>query len=117
MPIGEGDPGWSRARSRLLDTAEVAVREANRAVLHEVIPELTEAAFMRLAVAVARLRGDYLATALTLGRDTGGHPTHAEIESIAHKRLAYDEARLAFEALQRAISRGYVDIGQGMAAA
>ena len=71
----------------------------------------------RGAGAGPRLRGDYLAPALTRGRDTGGHPPRAEIESIAHKRLAYDEARLACEALQRAISRGYVDIGQGMAVA
>lgn len=116
MPIAEGDPGWNRARARLLDTAEVAVREANRTVLHEAIPELSEAAFLRLAVAVARVRADYLAAALALGRDSHGHPTQGEIENLALKRTAFDEASQAFEALSRAISRGYIDISVGAAA-
>lgn len=112
MAISEGDPGWARARSRLLDRVEVAVREANRAVLHHKIPELNEAAFMRLAVAVAHLRADYLAQAMTLGRDGQGHATAAEIARLAELRGAYDEAVAAFEALERAISRGYIDISE-----
>jgi hypothetical protein len=110
MAISEGDPGWARARSRLLDRVEVAVREANRAVLHDTIPELSEAAFMRLAVTVARLRGAWLAAAMTLGRDGQGHAGAAEIERLAQARRAYEEALAAFDALERAISRGYVDI-------
>jgi hypothetical protein len=117
MAISEGDPGWARARSRLLDRVELAVREANRAVLHEKVPELSEAAFMRLAVAVARLRGDYLAAALALGHDGRGHATDAEIARLAHARAAYDQGVAAFEALERAISRGYIDIVEPAAAA
>lgn len=109
MAIGEGDPGWARARSRLLDRLEVAVREANRAVLRERVPELNEAALMRLAVAVARLRGAYLAEALQLGH-RGGEASPAEIEKLEHARRAFDAGVAAFEALERAISRGYIDI-------
>jgi hypothetical protein len=112
MAIREGDPGWERARSRLLDRVEVAVREANRAVLHEKVPELSDAAFMRLAVTVARLRADYLAAAMRFGQERQGHVTAAEVEMLAHARRAFDEAVLAFEALERAISRGYIDISE-----
>jgi hypothetical protein len=112
MAIAEGDPGWARARSRLLDRVEVAVREANRAVLHEAIPELNEAAFMRLAVACARLRATWLAQAMTLGRDSHGRPMPAEVARLAEARRAYEEAASAFDALERAISRGYVDIAE-----
>jgi hypothetical protein len=112
MAISEGDRGWERARSRLLDRVEVAVREANRAVLRERIPELSETAFMRLAVTVARLRADYLAEALRFGHDRMGHVTPSEVERLAHARRAFDEAVAAFEALERAISRGYIDISE-----
>jgi hypothetical protein len=112
MPISEGDPGWERARSRLLDRVEVAVREANRTVLREKIPELSDTAFMRLAVSVARLRGDYLAEAMRFGQDRMGYVTPGEIDRLAHARRAYDEAVAAFEALERAISRGYIDISE-----
>lgn len=112
MAISEGDRGWERARSRLLDRVEIAVREANRAVLRERIPELSEAAFMRLAVTVARLRGEYLAEAMRFGHDRMGRVTPAETERLAHARRAFDEAVSAFEALERAISRGYIDISE-----
>lgn len=109
MAISEGDPGWARARSRLLDRLEVAVREANRAVLRERVPELNEPALMRLAIAVARLRGAYLAEALQLGHHHG-QATPAEIDRLEQARRAFDEGVAAFEALERAISRGYIDI-------
>jgi hypothetical protein len=112
MAIAEGDPGWARARSRLLDRVEVAVREANRAVLHDAIPELNEAAFMRLAVACARLRAAWLAEGVKLGRDSHGQPTAAEVARLADARRAYEEAAAAYDALERAISRGYVDIAE-----
>jgi hypothetical protein len=112
MAISEGDPGWERARSRLLDKVEIAVREANRAVLREKISELSDTAFMRLAVTVARLRGDYLAEAMRFGQDGRGQVSPAEVERLAHARRAYDEAVHAFEALERAISRGYIDISE-----
>lgn len=109
MAISEGDPGWARARSRLLDRLEVAVREANRTVLRDRVPELNEAALMRLAITVAQLRGAYLAEALRL-TDQSGQARQDGIDRLAEARRAFDEAVAAFEALERAISRGYIDI-------
>lgn len=109
-PIADTDPGWYRAQKRLLDEVEHGVREANRALIGQRIPELTRDSFLRLATVVARLRADYLAAALAMGKETRGVVTAEEIRRLADLRTAYDEARMAFEALERAVSRGYVDI-------
>jgi hypothetical protein len=109
-PIADTDPGWYRAQKRLLDEVEHGVREANRAVIGQRVPELTRDAFLRLATVVARLRAEYLAAALSLGKDTRGPVSAEEIARLATLRSAYDETRMAFEALERALSRGYVDI-------
>jgi hypothetical protein len=92
------------------------VREANRAIIGQRIPEVTRDGFLRLATVVARLRADYLACALTLGRETRGEVSAEEITRLARLRAAYDEARLAFEALERCVQRGYVDIANPQAA-
>lgn len=110
MPIAETDPGWFRAQKRLLDEVEHGVREANRAVIGQRIPEITRDGFLRLATVVARLRADYLACALTLGRDSRGEVSAEDVARLARLRAAFDEARLAFEALERCVQRGYVDI-------
>jgi hypothetical protein len=109
-PIAESDPGWYRAQKRLLDEVEHGVREANRALIGQRISELTRDSFLRLATVVARLRAEYLAAALSMGKETRGAVTAEEISRLAALRTAYDEARMAFEALERAVSRGYVDI-------
>lgn len=109
-PIADTDPGWYRAQKRLLDEVEHGVREANRAVIGQRVPELTRDAFLRLATVVARLRAEYLAAALALGKDTRGAVSAEEIARLSQLRTAFDETRMAFEALERALSRGYVDI-------
>jgi hypothetical protein len=116
MPIADTDPGWYRAQKRLLDEVEHGVREANRAVIGQRLPEITREGFLRLATLVARLRAEYLACALGLGRDTRGEVTGEEIGRLARLRAAYDEARLAFEALERCVQRGYVEIADPRAA-
>lgn len=110
MTIAENDPGWYRAQKRLLDEVEQGVREANRAVIGQRIPGITRDGFLRLATVVARLRAEYLACALTMGRDSRGEITAEDVARLARLRVSYDEARLAFEALERCVQRGYVDI-------
>lgn len=110
MPIANTDPAYYRAQKRLLDEVEHGVREANRAVIGQRLPEITREGFLRLATVVARLRAEYLACALGLGRETRGEVTREEIDRLARLRTAYDEARLAFEALERCVQRGYVEI-------
>lgn len=102
------DAGLLRRQRTFLDEIERSIREANREILHERIPELDRASFVTLAHQVALLRASYLQSALS-AKDQPD-PVAAVRELRGH-REAYEEACAAFEALQRAIKRGYVDIG------
>lgn len=106
---GFDDAKMLQAQRRFLDEIEQGVRAANREILHEALTSVDRDSFLGLAVTVARLRAAYLARAMTFT-----HPTHkvepADIADLRHKRESYDEARLAFEALTRAIERGYVSM-------
>ncbi len=100
------------AQKRFLNEVEQGIRAANREVVHKLIPTLDNDSFFGLAVAVAKLRANYLEAALRMSR--AKEPTNpATIAELRTKRELYDEGRLAFEALQRAIERGYVDIADG----
>jgi len=112
MSITADDPGYLRAQKRLLDEIEHGIRAANRALIHERVPGLDRDAVLRLAAVVARLRAEYLGAALGLGRDRlGAAASDAEIETLRQKRLRYEEGVAAFGALQRAVTRGYIDLG------
>lgn len=104
MRWGEADPGWYRAKKHLLDEVEQGIKVANRALISRQVPSLTRDSFLRLATVVASARADYLGAAVALGRGLDG------VERLTALRVRYDEARLAFDALVRSISRGYVDI-------
>lgn len=102
------DSAQLRKQQRFLNEVEVAIRDANRHIIHERVPDLDRQRFVTFATFVARLRADYLAEALAL-QDA---PEHAQaVESLRRRRRAYAEARDAFAALERAVERGYVDIG------
>ena len=96
----------SRAQRRFLEDVEFAVRAANREILARALPNLDKESFYRFAVAGARKRADYLNAVLTMDWE------HAEqkLEALRRKREIFEEAIMAFEALERTIERGYVDI-------
>ena len=98
------------AQRQFVEQLEMSVAVANREVIHQQIPNLNRETFQQLAVMVARFRADYLAAAIKLSgiADCDG-PC---LDDLKHKRELYDEGRAAFEALERAIERGYVDIGK-----
>ena len=99
------------AQKRFLNELEQGIRAANREVVHTLIPALDKDSFFGLALAVAKLRANYLEAALRMSR--AKEPTSPIlIAELKTKRELYDEGRLAFEALQRAIERGYVDIAE-----
>ena len=58
---------------------------------------------------MAESRADYLAKALTFAGGAG-RPNTAEIQELRQAREAYEELMRAFEAMERAIERGYTDI-------
>ena len=108
VPVDDGE--LLRRQRHFLEQVERKIATVNREILHAQIPELDQASFVRLAEQVARLRAAYLQTALGVAKN--GESEAAVVEELRRRREAYDEARLAFEALQRAIERGYVDIGK-----
>jgi len=112
-PVGfwgqELDPKRLAAQHQFLEQMQIAVTLANREVIHRKIPNLTAATFHQLAVMVARFRADYLEAAIRLSNsDTHDEKAFAELKQL---RELFDEGCSAFEALERAIERGYVDLG------
>lgn len=105
------DAALMRKQRQFLDQIERSIREANRRIIHDRISELDQEGFVRFAHHVARLRAAYLQAALEVGLDAGEDEPASWIVSLRRRREAYEEARDAFEALQRAIERGYVDMG------
>lgn len=102
------DAALMRRQRQFVDEVERSIRHANREVIHARIPALDETSFVKLAREVARLRADYLEYALAAVDRHDSAETSAELRL---RREAYEEATHAFEALQRAIKRGYVEIG------
>jgi hypothetical protein len=100
------------ARQRhFLDQVEHAIRIANRKIIHKHVPKITRDDVLKLAMTVGEIRARYLQAALKLvDREEGVMPDAAEISRLAKARETFDEAVSAFEALRRAIERGYVDV-------
>lgn len=102
-----------RRQRQLLHEVEQGIREANRDIIHGQIPELNRESFVRFALVVARLRASYLQAALQLSEGPAElDDAPVWLAGLRERRQAYEEARDAFDALQRAIERGYVDIAE-----
>lgn len=107
------DAALLRRQRQFVDEVERSIRIANREIIHERIPQLDQQSFVELAQQVARLRASYLECALAGMRQDG---TAVPVGELRQHREAYEEATHAFDALQRAIQRGYVEIGLSVGA-
>ncbi len=96
-----------RRQQKFLQDVERSITDANRRIIHARIDQLSRASFVALATRVAELRAAYLETALTMAVEQG------DFADLAARRMAYEETKAAFAALERAIERGYVDIDSG----
>lgn len=105
------DAALLRKQRQFLEQIERSIREANRGIIHDRIPEIGQEGFAGFARRVARLRAGYLQAALEAGAAMEEDDQAPWVESLRRHREAYEEARDAFEALQHAIERGYVDMG------
>jgi hypothetical protein len=103
------DPKELAAHHTFVEQLEMSVAIANREVIQKHIPNLTRETFQELAVMVARFRAQYLEAAIRLA-DSGEFCDACCLADLKHKRDLYDEGCAAFEALERAIERGYVDL-------
>ncbi len=103
----ESDPAFAHKRRRFIDGLDWAIAEANREIIGRALPRLDRDAFLRLALRVAELRASYIEQGLLLAQ---GHPDRAAIELLAERRCAYEEMRQVFEAAERVVERGYVEL-------
>lgn len=101
-----GNAEEKQTTNRFLLEVESKVIEANRRAIRAKLPSLARRDFESLSEKVAVLRADYLAAALKCDWTAD----HISATSIPDKRRAYEEAVTAFEALERAVKRGYVVI-------
>lgn len=104
------DTEFLKQQRHFLHDVERGIREANLEIIHALIPELGQESFVRFATVVARLRASYLQAALRLSNAPDEPTCATELDELRRRREAYEEARAAFEALHRAIERGYVDM-------
>lgn len=103
------DPKELAARHKFIEQMELSVALANREVIHGHIPNLTRETFQQIAVMVAKFRAQYLEAAIRLA-NASEFCDESCLSDLKHKRDLYDQGCAAFEALERAIQRGYVDL-------
>ena len=80
--------------------------EANRESLRKV--KVTREDFVGLAHCAAEARTAYLQKGVELG--TAKTHSRAQVVALRESREAFDEIRAVFDALERVIERGYLDI-------
>lgn len=103
-------PDLSERQRQALAFIDKAIQPMNREVIHRAIPGLGKEKYVEFAAVVAQLRADYLATALTYFVGQRQHTaTKAGLAQLRDMRETYEEALHAYDALHRALERGYVD--------
>ncbi|MFC1672759.1 hypothetical protein ACFL12_01285 [Pseudomonadota bacterium] len=98
-------------QKRFINDIEQGIRIANREIIHSRIEALDKDTVLAFAVAIARLRARYLDAAFRAAQTDKGEPLdQSEVQALRTHREAYEETKLAFEALRYAIEQGYVDV-------
>ena len=92
---------------KMLAYLDKSIRLVNREIIHAQIPGLTRERFIEFAASVAKLRADYLKAAMECFLDD--QADIARLENVQAKRALFEEGVKAYEALHRAIERGYID--------
>ncbi len=97
----------SDAQKKMLAYLDKSIRLVNREIIHKQIPGLTRERFIEFAASVAKLRADYLKAAMDCFLDDKADAE--QLEGVQQKRALFEEGVKAYEALHRAIERGYID--------
>jgi hypothetical protein len=114
MPMTDydDDSALLRKQKHFLQQVEMELRRTNRDSIHRRIPQLNRDSFLRFATFVAEQRTSYLQVALELAQsESGSAESERLLAALRERRLAFEESRDAFAALERTIEQGYVDIG------
>jgi hypothetical protein len=83
-----------------------AIVQANMEILGKV--SLNCDTFLKLARTASEMRAAYIKKGISLAGQS--NPTREQIEELARMRAAFEETRDAFDALERLIERGYVNV-------
>jgi hypothetical protein len=94
------------------DEVEMAIFNANTEIIDRETPGFTRDSFMKLAIAVAEARARYIKVAIEVAAVAGKTPPREMIDALAEARRAYDEILHAFQAVERAIERGYISVAK-----
>ncbi len=92
---------------KMLAYLDKSIRLVNREIIHAQIPGLTRERFIEFAASVAKLRADYLKAAMDCFLDDKSDAE--QLQNVQEKRALFEEGVKAYEALHRAIERGYID--------
>ncbi len=93
---------------RIAQELEHAIKEINKRYIGEITGPVSRQAFLNVAEKAARIRAHYLAKALELGGHEG--LSGEELKKMKEVRSCYEEAVAGFQALQHALSRGYLHL-------
>jgi hypothetical protein len=111
MPNHQGEFDAPLLHADFVEGLAGEIRQINRDTLSRHIPEIDRTKVLELAASVAELRARYLESALLrLRMQNGDAPDGARVKEVSERRHMYEEAVHAFDALTRAIARGYVDM-------
>ena len=94
-----------KTTNRFLLEIEDAIIKANRQAIQERLGPLRRSRFLELTQQVAKIRADYLHAAFHVQWSD----MQAESGDLELKRARYEEAVAAYEALERAVERGYIE--------
>ena len=100
------------ANRRFLSQVEQAIQVANNEIIHKQVAPITTERMLSFAVAVAKLRANYIELAFRFA--DAKHASDAEEGAVINEldvhRERFEIARNSFMALQRAIELGYVTV-------
>ena len=100
----------NRENNRMMLEIERLRRSINRDIIGPQISELTLAGLTPVVTMVAEARAAYIKSVFDLATEREGAPSAAQISTLREHRLAFAELVDAANAVETAISRGYVDV-------
>lgn len=95
---------------RLLQQLEHQFVEINKRNIGEIVGEITQSDFSKLAEAISLCRANYLKEVLQMAGTDDGSLSKRLSEQVRDQRLLYEEAMEGFAALRHALERGYFNL-------
>lgn len=103
------DSEVNRARLEMQQT----LRDINRDVIHELVPNLNNDALKPFFELVAKARGLYIKKLLDVANRKGALPTDDQVRELSLLRKSFDELLSGGHMIETAIERGYIDVNRG----